>query len=89
MERRRHSQATEQAARQRFWSEWLAAHLPVALHKHVSGVAERDGTLVIFAANAAFSARLRYALLELEAEMRTAAPDVTVVKVRVLPLNRG
>jgi hypothetical protein len=80
---------TEQAARQSFWSEWLAVHLPAGLHKHVSGVAERDGTLVIFAASAAFSARLHYAVLELEAQMRSAAPGLAAVKVRVLPLNRG
>jgi hypothetical protein len=76
---------TQQAARQSFWSEWLAAHLPAELYKHVSGVAERDGTLVIFVASAAFSARLRYALPELEGQLRAAAPELTTVKVRVLP----
>jgi len=76
---------TEQAARQSFWCEWLAMNLPAALYEHVSGVAERDGTLVIFAASAAFSARLRYALLELEAQLRAAAPELAAIKVRVLP----
>jgi hypothetical protein len=76
---------TEQAVRQTFWRDWLAAHLPAALYEHVSGVAERDGTLVIFASSAAFSARLRFALLELDAELRAAAPELAAVKVRVLP----
>jgi hypothetical protein len=76
---------TEQAARQSLWREWLAMNLPAALNKHVSGVAERDGTLVIFAASAAFAARLRYALLELEAQLRATAPELAAIKVRVLP----
>jgi hypothetical protein len=80
---------TEQAARQSFGREWLATHLPPALHAHVSGVAERDGTLVVFAASAAWSARLRYALIELEADIRAAAPELCAIKVRVLPLNRS
>ena len=80
---------TEQAARQSFWREWLARHLPPALHAHVSGVAERDGTLVIFATSAAWSARLRYALTELDVQIRAVAPELTAIKVRVLPLNRS
>jgi len=80
---------TEQAARQSFWREWLAMHLPGVLDARISGVAERDGTLVIFAASAEWSARLRYALTELEGEIRAAAPELTAIKVRVLPLNRS
>jgi len=76
---------TAQAARQSFWGEWLAAHLPAALNAQVSGVAERDGTLVVFAASAAWSARLRYALSELEGEVRAAAPELADIRVRVLP----
>jgi len=40
---------------------------------------------VIFAATAAWSARLRYAVLELEREIRTADPELTDIEVRVLP----
>jgi hypothetical protein len=76
---------TAQVPQQRFWSDWLSAHLPAELGAQLSGVAERDGTLVIFAATSAWSARLRYAVLELEAEIRAAAPGLLDIKVRVLP----
>jgi hypothetical protein len=76
---------TRQAARQNFWSHWLSVHLPAEIAPRISGVTERDGTLVIFAENAAWSARLRYALLELEPDMRAANPALTNIEVRVLP----
>jgi len=76
---------TAQAARQSFWSGWLSAHLPAALNERVSGVAERDGTLVVFATSGAWSARLRYALNELEGEVRAASPELAGIRVRVLP----
>jgi len=76
---------TEQAGRQGFWRDWLSAHLPPGLNAQVSGVAERDGTLVIFAASAAWSARLRYSVLELEADIRAVAPQLGAIRVRVLP----
>lgn len=78
-------QLTAQAARQNFWNEWLAQHLPEELRTRVSGVSERDGTLVVFAESAAWSARLRFALLEREATLRTADPAIEHVAVRVLP----
>jgi len=76
---------TAQASRQNFWSCWLSTHLPREIRPRVSGVTERDGTLVIFAETAAWSARLRYAILELEREIRAADPALTAIEVRVLP----
>ena len=76
---------TAQSARQHFWTCWLSEHLPAEIAARVSGVNERAGTLVIFADTAAWSARLRYAVLELEREMRVADRTLTAVKVRVLP----
>ena len=76
---------TQQAARQNFWSEWLSAHLPAEISPRISGVSEREGTLVIFAENAAWSARLRYAVLELEPDMRATNPGLNRIQVRVLP----
>jgi hypothetical protein len=76
---------TAQSARQDFWSCWLSDHLPAELRTRVSGITERAGKLVIFAESAAWSARLRYAVLELEREIRAADPAVTAVTVRVLP----
>ena len=79
------TRVTAQAARQNFWNCWLSTHLPPPLHARVSGVTERAGMLVIFAETAAWAARLRYAVLELEREIRAAAPAVTAIEVRVLP----
>jgi hypothetical protein len=76
---------TDQAARQNFWHGWLCGHIPAEMHAQISAIVERDRTLVIFAETAAWSARLRYAILELEREIRAADPAVTAVKVRVLP----
>jgi hypothetical protein len=81
------TRVTAQASRQNFWSCWLATHLPPELRTRVSGITEREGTLVIFAASAAWSARLRYAVLELEREIRAVQPALTAIEVRVLPRN--
>jgi hypothetical protein len=74
-----------QSTRQRFWHDWLAAHLPEALAAHLSGITERDGTLTLFAESSAWAARLRYGLRDLEAQIRAADSAVTTVTVRVLP----
>jgi hypothetical protein len=79
------TRVTAQASRQNFWNCWLSTHLPAEIRRRVSGVTERDGTLVIFAETAAWSARLRYAILELEREIRAADPALTDIEVRVLP----
>jgi hypothetical protein len=79
------SRVTTQAARQNFWSCWLGARLPPEICPHLSGISERDGTLTVFAESAAWSARLRYAVLELEREIRAADPSLLGIEVRVLP----
>ena len=76
---------TAQTTRQNFWSCWLSERLPPELRAKVSGVNESTGILVIFAETAAWSARLRYAVLELEQEIRAADPALTDIVVRVLP----
>jgi hypothetical protein len=76
---------TAQAARQNFWSCWLSEHLPPEMRLRISGISENDGTLVVFAETAAWSARLRYALVELEHAIRAADPALIAVRVRVLP----
>jgi hypothetical protein len=80
------TRVTDQAARAGFWSGWLCRHLPTDLAPKVSGVVERDGTLVIFAISAAWCARLRYALQELEPRLRATRPELTAISVRVRPL---
>jgi hypothetical protein len=76
---------TAQAARERFWQEWFSGHIPGPLSERICGIVERDGLLTIFAESSAWSARLRYAILELEREMRAADPALAAVRVRVLP----
>ena len=79
------TRVTDQAARQSFWGGWLCRHLPTDLGARVASVVERDGTLVIFAASAAWCARLRYAVQELEPQIRAAAPQLIAIAVRVQP----
>jgi hypothetical protein len=79
------SRVTDQAARQQFWSTWLSERLPAELAPRISGITEREATLVIFAETAAWSARLRYAVVDLEPDMRAADPQLANIEVRVLP----
>jgi Dna[CI] antecedent, DciA len=76
---------TEQVHRQDFWRDWLDTHLPAEITGKLTGIVERDGTLVIFAESPAWSARLRFAVQEIEAQIRAAKPGITAVSVRVLP----
>ena len=79
------TRVTDQVSRQNHWLEWLSEHLPAEIHARISGVTEQRGTLVVFAESPTWSARLRYAVLELEPDIRAAGPEVTSVEVRVLP----
>jgi Dna[CI] antecedent, DciA len=82
------TRVTEQARRQNFWHSWLGERLPAEILTRISGLAEQRGTLVVFAEGPAWGPRVRYAVLELEAEIRAAAgAAVTRVEVRVLPRN--
>ena len=79
------SQAADQSARQAFWRPWLATRLPPELPPQITGITERNGTLTVFAASPAWSARLRYALQELQPRIRETQSDIKEVTVRVLP----
>jgi transposase len=79
------TRVSDQRSRQNYWRQWLAEHLPPGLAPRLSGVVERAGTLVIFAESAAWSARLKYALQELEPAIRLSQPDIQQVSVRVMP----
>jgi hypothetical protein len=76
---------SEQAARQKLWSAWLDEHLPTEARAQVSGLVERGDTLVIFTRSAAWSARVRFAVAEIEALLKSAHPGISRVQVRVLP----
>ncbi len=75
----------DQASRQLAWRKWLAERLPGGLAARITGIVERDGELVIFTESAGWGVRLRYALAELDSELRRAHPAVERVGVRVLP----
>ena len=79
------TRVSEQAGRQQFWDQWLLAHLGVQLHGRISGISEQEGKLTIFAESAAWSARLRFAVAELDAQIRAAGGKLRSVSVRVLP----
>lgn len=75
----------EQSARQRVWRGWLEGRLAEPLRAHLSGIVEREGTLLIYAESAGWGVRLRYAVAELETELRREHPQIARVLVRVLP----
>ncbi|MGC8520513.1 MAG: DciA family protein [Steroidobacteraceae bacterium] len=79
------SQIRDQSARQTFWRSWLSEHLGEELDAHVTGAIERDGTLTLFATSAAWAARLRYTLSDLQPLVQKAEPRVHALVVRVLP----
>jgi hypothetical protein len=76
---------SEQAARHELWRAWLDAHLPEEARVHVVGIVERHDTLVIFTPSAAWSARVRFAVAEIEAQLKRAHPGIERIEVRVLP----
>jgi hypothetical protein len=76
---------TEQVHQQDFWRAWLGAHLTAEICGKLTGVVERDGTLVIFAESPAWSARLRFFVQEIKPQILAAKPGITEVSVRVLP----
>jgi hypothetical protein len=79
------TRVSAQAGRQQFWDGWLKSRLGPELHGRVSGISEQEGKLVVFAESAAWSARLRFAVAELEGEIRQASAAISSVSVRVLP----
>jgi hypothetical protein len=79
------TRVSDQSSRQHFWRGWLSERLADGLSQRLSGVVEREGTLVIFAESAAWSARLRFAVQDLETQIRAAQPDIQLITVRVLP----
>lgn len=71
------------------WRQWLAPQLPAELIHHITQIkADRD-ELVVYAATAAWCARLRYALAELETDIRQHDAGIRRVQVRVQPRGRS
>jgi hypothetical protein len=76
---------SEQTHRRDFWRDWVDAHFPAEIAGKITGIVERDGILVLFAESAAWSARLRFIVQEMESQILAAKSGVTAVNVRVLP----
>lgn len=79
----------DQAARHDVWREWLTERIGAPLRARITGIVEREGALVIFTESAGWGVRLRYAMAELEPELRRAYPQVARVIVRVLPAGES
>ena len=75
----------EQRQAQADWRKWLENRLPDDVNMHVTGVVEREDVLTIFADSAVWSARLRYAIAEIDTEIRVAGASVRKVVIRVMP----
>ncbi len=76
----------EQARSQHDWHRWLQDHLPNDLGARVTGVVENEGRLTVFAESSAWSTRIRFALADVDAELRAAGDgQVTKTEVKVMP----
>jgi len=78
----------EQRQAQQGWREWLKNRLPAHIETHVTGVVEREGTLTVFAESAAWSARVRIEMAELEAQVRERSADIGKLVVKVMPRGK-
>ena len=67
----------------RSWADWLRTALPAALAGHVVSALPKPPALIVFADNAAWAARLRYALPALQAAICQRDPALTRTGVRV------
>lgn len=70
---------------QQTWRDWFAAALPEELRGTVVNVLQKGPELVVLAASAAWSARLRFAVAALEPQVHARSPDIVKVTVRVSP----
>ena len=73
---------------QQQWLEWLAAALPEELRGQLVHAVHRGRELIVLTSSAAWSARMRFALADLEERIRTRQPDIVKVTVRVAPAKR-
>ena len=75
----------QRTGRQQDLRAWLELQLPESLRGCLTGVVEKDGALVVFTQSAAWCARMRYVLAEMDEKLREARPQLGEVVVRVLP----
>jgi hypothetical protein len=71
------------------WRVFLDSRLPDGLAEQIAGIGCHPPELVVYAGSSAWSARLRYALVELEGAIRERDPALHKVIVRVQPATRA
>jgi hypothetical protein len=74
---------------QQDWLSWLRERLPPELRDAAINVIPKERELVVMASSAAWSSRLRYALAEVEAQIKARDAKINKVSVRIAPLERG
>ena len=74
---------------QQQWLARLRLRLPTDLAAQLAGAVERRGTLVVYAASAAWCTRLKYALAEVLPQLRAEVPGIRALQVRVRPPGRA
>jgi hypothetical protein len=79
------ARVADQRQAQEDWRKWLKNRLPEDIDAHVTGAVERDTTLTVFADSAAWSARLRFAVAEIDTQIRERNAEIQKVLVKVLP----
>jgi hypothetical protein len=67
------------------WRSWLKTRLSSDLQAHITGVVQRENNLTVFADSAAWSARLRFAIADLESQIREQNSAIEKIAVKVLP----
>ncbi len=77
--------AGAQSAQQN-WVGWLREQLPEELQAAIVNVIPKGRELVIMSSSAAWSTRLRYAMVALEPRIMQRDPMIAKVSVRVAPL---
>jgi hypothetical protein len=76
--------ATQRQAQQD-WRSWLKNRLSGDIESHITGISESGDALTVFADSAAWSARLRFAVAEIEDDIRQQNAAIRKVVVKVLP----
>ena len=70
------------------WLEWITVALPAEFRGSLVNVVRKGPELTVLAASAAWSSRLRYAVVAIEPQIKQRAPDIVKVTVRVSPAGR-
>jgi hypothetical protein len=67
------------------WQDWLIARLPAELAPHLAQVLKKPAELIVYAENAAWSSRLRYAVAELLPQIQARDAQLQRIAVRIRP----